>query len=397
MRIPFKPVALTAGHLSSRRAHTGNGSAVGSSQILMSAPGYIGISEFDGTSFTTTLNATVPGNPSWVEYVAPNKVYAVDETGTDMRLFHLDLGVAGVSKPTLSDAIAKGTGSSGNVHLVFTPDHTRMVSASYGAGTIDIWNVEDDKVKLIKTIESKGELGPHKPNQDQAHPHETVRDPTGRFFLVNDLGTDQILFLDSKADAWDQIGSADAPAGCGPRHGTFFPEGAPATHYIVACELSNDVVVYSVQYGDDADSLSSAHGNASAPFGLTKVQATKSFVGAVPDGAAAAEVALTPDSKTLYVSNRLTGAASDNVARFDVSEDGKISIVDETKCDGVQPRHFSLGDDGSLLIVANQNGENAVSAFSLDKDGSIVKDAVAHIPMKAFGGPDAGPTYIKQI
>ncbi|KAF4119802.1 Pfam:Muc lac enz [Geosmithia morbida] len=387
MRIPYKRTAVAASaasQLGSRfPVHVHN--ATTSSQILTSAPGFINLYTFDGSSFTTTLNASVPGNPSWIEYVAPNKVYAVDEAGTDMRLFHLSHVGGGVAK--LSDPVAVGTGSPGAVHLEFNPDKTRMVSAAYGAGTVDIWDIEDEKeLRLIKTIVSTGELGPFKPNQDQAHPHQTVLDPTGRYFVVNDLGTDELLLIDSAGDSWDHRVAASTPPGCGPRHGAFYDyHPGRSANYVVNCELSNDVLVYSVSYGADADVT------------FTEVQSTKSFVDAVPDGAASAEVVLSADQKTVYVSNRLTGAAADNIARFSIHRNDSISIQDQTPIGGIQPRMFSLAAKGNFLFVANQNGANAITAFSVKKDGSLSDEPVATIPMPVYGGPDAGPTWLKEI
>lgn len=380
MKIPFKPVALGAAVVPrmGKRAFTNDST----SQVIMASTGQIQVADFDGSSFKATLKATVDGAPTWVEFVEPNKLYAVDENGSDLRLYNLDL-----SGPKLSDQpIATGTGSSGVVHLEFNKDKTRLVGAGYGAGSIDIWNIENDQLTLIKTIASEGELGPVKPNQEAAHPHQANLDPSGRYFAVNDLGTDEILLIDSADDAWELGTPAKAPEGCGPRHGVFYPQGddvTEATHYMVNCELSNQVIVYKLTYGENE-------------LSFEQTQAVSSFVDTAPEGAAGGEIALSSDNKNLYVSNRLTGGDSDNITRFQVQEDGTIKAVDSVSSGGQLPRMFSLGSQGEIFI-GNQNGPNAAVALSTQEDGSIKEEPTATLPLSDFGGEGFGPAYIKQL
>lgn len=380
MIIPYGHVALTAASVHSRPRGFSNTS---SAQVLISAPGLIQVAQYDGTGFTTTLNETVAGSPSWVEFVEPNKLFAVDETGTDLRIFNLDLGSG---SPSLSGPVTTATGSSGVVHLEFSKDMTRMVGAGYGQGTVDIWDIEDGGLKLLKTIESPGEPGPVSPNQDSPHPHQSLLDPTGRFFVVNDLGTDELLLIDSADDAWVLASTTKTRAGCGPRHGAFYPQSdsEEATHYMVSCELSNQVLVYSLTYGDDA-------------ITFEEVQAVSTFVDAIPEGAAAGELVLSPDSAHVYVSNRLTGAPSDTLAHYTV-KDGKLSIVAETPTGGVLPRMFSLDAKSSRIFLGNQAGPDGAAAFTIAADGSVGDSPAGKLPISNFAsGENQGPTWIKRI
>lgn len=132
-----------------------------------------------------------------------------------------------------------------------------MVGAAFGAGTLDVWDTSSPtgKLVLIKTIVSNDALGPNAQRQEAPHPHQVLVDPTGRFFVANDLGTDTILVIDSLADRFEVTNRVRTdPAGCGPRHGAFFPAGivnAPATHYILVCELLNLVEVFELTYVAD--------------------------------------------------------------------------------------------------------------------------------------------------
>lgn len=353
----------------------------------MTTTGSIQLANYDGSSFTTTLNATVTGAPTWVEFVEPNLLYAVDEWDVGMRLFHLDFAANGSA--SLSEPVATAEGSAGVVHLEFNQDKTRMVGSAYGNGTVDIWDVSDGQLTLIKTIPSEGELGPVEPNQAAPHPHEAILEPSGRYFAVNDLGTDEILIIDSKDDAYDLVQSVKVePSGCGPRHGVFYPnDAAEATHYLLVCELANVVNVYSLDYSGDE-------------LTFTEVQSISTFAsGEAPEGAAAGEIVLAPNNRDLYVSNRLTGGESDTLAHFRVSANATslLTLAGETPSGGVLPRMFSLSKDATELFVGNQNGPLAVAAFDVNTDGSLAAEPKASLDLGLFGGEGFGPPYVKQI
>lgn len=387
MRIPFKPVALGAATIAHRNGPRYGNHSVSSSTVLMTTTGKIMLADYDGSSFTTTLNASITGAPTWVEFVKPNLLYAVDEWDIGMRVFNLDFAANGSA--TLSAPIAQANGSSGVVHLEFSQDGTRMVGSAYGGGAVDIWDVSDGQLELLKTIPSVGELGPVKPNQAAPHPHEAVLEPSGRYFAVNDLGTDEILLIDSKDDAFDLVKTVKVePAGCGPRHGVFYPAGAEeATHYLLVCELANTVVVYELSYS--ADDIT-----------FTEVQSVSTFEsGTAPQGAAAGEIVLAPTGTDLYVSNRLVGGDSDTIAHFRLESIAGLSLtlVSEVPSGGVLPRMFSLSTDGTELLVGNQNGPVGVAALAINRDGSITAKPKATIDVGLFGGEGFGPPYIKQI
>jgi 6-phosphogluconolactonase (cycloisomerase 2 family) len=384
MRIPFKPMALGAAALARSAPRFRNETV---STVLMTTTGKVFLSHYDGASFTTTLNATITGAPTWVEFVEPNLLYAVDEWDVGLRLFHLDFHANGSA--SLSEPVATAEGSSGVVHLEFNQDKTRMVGSAYGGGAVDIWDVSNGQLNLLKTIESEGELGPVQPNQAAPHPHEAVIEPSGRYFAVNDLGTDEILIIDSKDDAYDLVQSVKVePSGCGPRHGVFYPsDAAEATHYLLVCELANLVNVYSLDYSGDE-------------LTFTEVQSISTFAsGAAPQGAAAGEIVLAPNNRDLYVSNRLTGGASDTIAHFQVSANASslLTLAGETPSGGVLPRMFSLNKDASELFVGNQNGPLAVAAFAVNLDGSLAAEPKASLDLGVFGAEGFGPPYIKQI
>jgi 6-phosphogluconolactonase (cycloisomerase 2 family) len=386
MRIPFKPMGLAAGQVASRAVQRSAGHLVNDSvepaQLLMTTTGAIFLADFDGSSINVTLNATITGTPSWVEFVEPNLVYAVDEAGTQLRIFHLDRDAA-----TLDETPAVvAEGSSGVVDLEFNKDKTRLVGSGYGAGTIDIWDSSNGGLSLIKTITSDGTPGP---GQTAAHPHQANLDPTGRYFAVNDLGTDQIIIIDSQDDAFTVSNTvAVEPAGCGPRHGVFFPSNAEqATHYIVLCETGNLVNVYELNYAE-------------SQLEFTQVLSESSFGpgNPVPEGAAAGEIVLASNDVDLYVSNRLVGGASDNIALFKLGPSASsLRWAGSVPSGGVLPRMFSLSKDEQTVFVGNQNGPVGVAALLRQPDGSLEEEPLASLDLSVFGATGFGPPYVHQI
>jgi 6-phosphogluconolactonase len=76
----------------------------------------------------------------------------------------------------------------------------------------------------------------------------------------------------------------------------------------------------------------------------------------------AAEIALHPNGKFLYASNR----GDDSIAVFSVDrESGKLTVVEQVPSGGRTPRHFTFDPDGARLLVANQDSGNIVE-FRID-------------------------------
>ncbi|KAK5992131.1 putative 6-phosphogluconolactonase [Cladobotryum mycophilum] len=360
-------------------------SAASTARILFSSNSHIYLANYDGSRFTTTLNASVPNTDhSWMIFEEPNLLYALNDIGTNVFLYHLDVDGNKVTKVTDKQ------GSGGVVHLEANKARTRMLGAGYGSGKIDAWNIENGDLKFIKSIRSTGQLGPNGDRQDAPHPHQSVNDPTGRYFTVNDLGTDSILLIDSQNDAFNIVNTVKVqPAGAGPRHGIFYPQGVDkATHYFLLCEMGNLINVYSVQYDQSGKGIT-----------FTPQQTISSYGSApVPQGATAGEIVISPDNKDVYVSDRLTGKTSDLIAHLKIHDDGagkvNLEFVNTVPSGGVSPRMFSVSTDGGHLFVANENGANKVAAIVRGPDGAIDASFHGTIAGGAFG---QGPQYIKQI
>ncbi|KFA45516.1 hypothetical protein S40293_10336 [Stachybotrys chartarum IBT 40293] len=76
------------------------------------------------------------------------------------------------------------TGSLAAVHLEFNYEGIRM-------------DVADRGLILLRIIASPGEPGPDPDRQAELYPHQIVLDLSGRFFIINNLGTDLVLIIDA--------------------------------------------------------------------------------------------------------------------------------------------------------------------------------------------------------
>jgi 6-phosphogluconolactonase len=177
--------------------------------------------------------------------------------------------------------------------------------------------------------------------------HSAVISPDNRFALVCDLGLDRIYAyrLDAaraRLEAAQPASTADA-AGSGPRHSAFAADGR---RVYVSHELDNTVTAF------DFDPAGGA---------LLARQALSTLPAGFRGESAAAEVALHPNGRFLYVSNR----GHDSIAVFAVAASGLLSPVDFTPAGGSIPRHFALSPDGAWLVCAHQ-GSGTLGAFRVD-------------------------------
>ncbi|ODA78054.1 hypothetical protein RJ55_06657 [Drechmeria coniospora] len=358
-----------------------------SARLLMSSSGNFFLADFANDKLSLLPKKPISGHASWVAVTkdaANDKtlLYALDENGTNTTIFSLD---------AKTGDLVKGTGkigSNGVVHLEFNKDKTRMVGSSYGDGTMDVWKTENGGLELLKTVVSDSALGPNKTRQSSRHPHQAVLDPTGRFFAVNDLGTDSIVVLDSKDDSFAIVNTQLVPEpGCGPRHGSFFPVNSEkASHYMVVCEMTNKVHVFKVSYD-------------SSTIKMQPVQAISTFQdGGKHEHAAAGELVVGPDNKSVYVSNRLDN--SDGIAHFRINPGrcGKLlEFVGATATGGTKPRMFSFSSDGKHVFVGNQAGELGAVVLRRREDGTLEEKPVASIKASEFGEPEFGPSFVQQI
>jgi hypothetical protein len=137
---------------------------------------------------------------------------------------------------------------------LFSEKGSVIAVPQYSDGSMQTISMDPQRgLQLIETIDFKKEHsnGPIKGRQETSHPHHAVLDPTGRFIVVPDLGSDKVhLFGVNQSNFTLQRRSPIAvPPGCGPRHGAFWQSGSGKTMFYLVGELDSTVTVYDVTYG----------------------------------------------------------------------------------------------------------------------------------------------------
>lgn len=190
--------------------------------------------------------------------------------------------------------------------------------------------------------------------QKEPHAHCIVVSPDNRYAFAADLGTDQIFCykLDPATAKLtpNRPPFARSPAGAGPRHLTFHPNGKRV--YAIN-ELLNSVTVFNY----DADSGT-----------LSEKQTISTLPGEFKGTSHCADVKITPDGRFLYGTNR----GHDSIAAYQVGEDGKLSLIAIRPSHGKGPQNLAITPDGAWLLCANMPG-NSVGVFRIDpKSGRLM-------------------------
>jgi len=183
--------------------------------------------------------------------------------------------------------------------------------------------------------------------------------------IVADLSGDCLYRFDVRDGrlALPEVATISLPAGCGPRHCAFAPEG---DYLYVVTELSDEVLVYST-----------------ADFALQNRYVVNA---GNPNGGS--HIALSPDGHYLYVSSRVSSTAGakrctvpDGIAIFKRMGDGALESLHYLPTGG-HPRHFAISRDGKYLVVACRDG-NTVEIYPLDTESGLAGECCKKIAVEA--------------
>ncbi|HEX5689105.1 MAG TPA: lactonase family protein [Roseiflexaceae bacterium] len=313
---------------------------------------------FDEGSGTLAPHGTYAGiaNPSFLA-LHPNGrwLYAVSELGApggSVCALQLE------REPWRLEPInAQPSGGEAPCHLRLQAAGNWLLVSNYSSGSAEVLPILPDGALGAPTdlVQHHGS-GPNPARQDGPHAHSAIFSPDERFAIVADLGLDKLMIyaFDQTAGKLGTHGQGDAPAGAGPRHTEFHPNG---TVLYVANELGNSVTAY------DYDAASS---------GLSERQTLPTLPEGAPDNTVA-DIHLAPSGERLYASNR----GHDSLAVYRVAADGQLEQLAIESCGGACPRNFALAPGGKHVLVANQNSSEVV-VLSLDRDG-VPGEAVARV------------------
>jgi 6-phosphogluconolactonase len=192
--------------------------------------------------------------------------------------------------------------------------------------------------------------------QSAPHAHSIVISPNNRFALAADLGLDQVLVYRLDATTAKLTPHEPpyirSPAGAGPRHLTFHPNGKLV--YVIN-ELANSVSVF--DFNGEAGTLKEKQTISTLP----KDFAGKSYC---------ADVKVTPDGRFLYGTNR----GHDSIACYTIAADGQLTLLDIVPSRGKGPQNLAITPSGQWLLCANMPGNN-LAVFRIDPQSGAIKSA----------------------
>jgi 6-phosphogluconolactonase len=308
------------------------------------------------------LAAETP-NPTFLA-VSPNGqyLYAVNEVGNyqgqrtgSVTAYRIEASTGRLTK--LNTVSSHGAGPA---HLTVDRTGKNVLVANYGGGSVAVLPVAADGSlrEASSAIQHTGSsVNPRR--QREPHAHSINMSPDNRFAIVSDLGLDKLLVYQFDAEK-GVLRPNDPPfvtiePGSGPRHFAFLPDGK---HAYSINEMKSTITVL------DWDAKRGAF-------------TTKQTVSTLPAGytgeSTTAEIAVSPDGKYVYGSNR----GHDSIAVFAVAADGTLKLAEITPAGVNQPRHFLLDPSGQFLIAEGQSSNNMVVFRVKPATGKLTKTHTA--------------------
>ncbi|ALV37280.1 lactonase family protein [Streptomyces sp. CdTB01] len=225
-------------------------------------------------------------------------------------------------------------------HLSVFAGH--VLTANYGSGSVSAVPVRPDGslADAASGVLRHTGSGPHARRQQGPHAHQVQPDPTGRWAVSVDLGTDSVRVCSLDGGTLDLHRECPLRPGSGPRHLAFHPDGTRA--YVVN-ELTPTVTV--CHWDADAGTLK--------PLAEIQVLPTAPAGDAYPSG-----IVVSPDGRFVWTATR----GEDVLSTFVVDGD-ELLPAGTVPCGGDWPRALTESD-GFLYAANERSGE--VTWFAVD-------------------------------
>lgn len=294
---------------------------------------------------------------------AGNRLYSSNETDRAGKNKEGTVSAFAVNKTDgqLTSLNTVRSGGAGPTYVSIHPSGRFLLVANYFGGSISVLPIRPDG-QLGNATDIKidaGKIGPTKATNappgsfaisghDRTHAHMIQSDPSGRYVLHVDLALDKIYIwkFDKQKGTLtaNDIPSISLPAGDGPRHFHFHPNGR---WFYSIQEEGSTIVLF--DYDAQAGQLTARQTISTLPAGF----AGSNFC---------SEILVSSDGKFVYAGNRL----HDSIGIFSVGPNGKLTFVGEEWTRGNYPRSFSFDPTGQFLYCCNQRADS-VAVFQVNR------------------------------
>ncbi len=257
----------------------------------------------------------------------------------------------------------RNSGGRENCHVHVSPDGRFVFAANYSSGHATAIEVVEHGMLGDITATMKGEgSGPVSDRQEGPHAHQVMTDPSGRFLLVPDLGTDKVMIYSFDSSTGELSPNPTQPffkmpPGTGPRHLAFGPGG---TALYILGELS--VSLTACRFDPEQGRIS--------PLNSASIVA-EDFEGKHQSAA----VRIHPSGQFIYATNR---EDISNLAVFKREEDGSISRIQVLENVAYWPRDFNVTPDGKYLILAGGRS-NQLELYAIEPETGMLNDTGASL------------------
>ena len=254
-------------------------------------------------------------------------------------------------RPTLKLVNSLPVGDGAACHVAVDPRGRTLLTAQYGSGSVAAFSLNPDGSLNERTtlVRHEGGSGVDASRQSKPHAHWIGFSPDNRFVYVPDLGLDKVMIYrhDANQATIQPSGSARVPAGGGPRHMKFHPNGKWA---YVLNELALSVTKFN--HNPETGELTPRQTIPTVP----KTELTKELT------ASASEIRIHPNGKFLYSANR----GHDTITAFRIQpESGDLAVIEIQNARAAEPRNFNLDPSGKWMLVAGQYS-HTLGVFTVD-------------------------------
>jgi 6-phosphogluconolactonase len=200
------------------------------------------------------------------------------------------------------------------------------------------------------------------------HPHQMESDPSNQWVVGTDAGQDRIYVWKLNLGGTPPLTPAaipfvNTPAGDGPRHFAFHPNGA----WMYSIQEEASTIMF-WDFDRATGALSAQQIVPSVPHGFAGTNFTS-------------EIRVSADGDFVYGANRL----NDTISVFKIGNDGRLTQASHVSTLGDYPRIFALDPSGRFMAVGNQFADN-VTTFSVNPGNGSLKFTGNYTPVGSPSG-----------